>query len=669
MRRGGLCALLLLIACSERESPIPRDAQDPQTQPDGGAQRDASDAGDPSDAGVREDAAALLDATALDADRSETGAGPADVDGGADAGEPLDATAPPDAGPPPDSGPRSDGGALPAPRPTAPLSSATVTSQRPTLRWALGPGIDGAEITLCRDRALTIDCRNEIATGDRARPASALSPGWWFWQLRGVRSGSTGTITGPVWQLWVGVRDAPIDTSWGTSSDFNGDGYADVVVGAPVAAGGDGRLYVYHGGPSGSPAAASQILLGSGFGQLGYSTASAGDVDGDGYADLIVGSPLASPGGRRWAGTASVFLGGPSGLSATAARTLEGGEAGDQFGNSVSSAGDVDGDGYADVVVGAHAASPGGRVAAGIASIFHGSAAGTSAIPARTLAGSGMIDMFGFANDQFGFSVASAGDVNGDGYADLVIGAHSADPNGTASVFHGGPSGIPAIAARTLEGTMRLSFFGESVDCAGDVNGDGYADIVIGAHWTEVGGRAQAGTASVFHGGAGGVGASPNLVLAGAASRDFFGNAVAGAGDVNADGFGDVVVGASESSPAGRARAGQATVFFGSAGGLSTAGAQTYQGATAGDTLGSSVGGGGDVDGDGFADLIIGAASASPGGRTYAGAAMVFLGGSAGTQSAPARTYEGGAADDYFGAAVAWAPAGAGAPWWAPVAL
>jgi hypothetical protein len=130
--------------------------------------------------------------------------------------------------------------------------------------------------------------------------------------------------------------------------------------------------------------------------------ASAGDLDGDGYGDLVVGAYLASPGGRTNAGTANIFHGSASGLPATAATILEGPRALDRFGHAVTRAGDVDGDGYDDLLIGAFNASPGRRSNAGTASFFTGSASGLVSTAARVLEGDA-------AGDQLGYSVASAG--------------------------------------------------------------------------------------------------------------------------------------------------------------------------------------------------------------------------------------------------------------------
>jgi hypothetical protein len=292
-----------------------------------------------------------------------------------------------------------------------------------------------------------------------------------------------------------------------------------------------GTASVFHGSASGVSVMPARVLEGAAaFDRLGESVASAGDVNGDGYADIMVGAPSASPGGRMEAGTASVFHGSASGVSVMPARVLEGATAGDQFGVSVASAGDVNGDGYADLVVGAMFSSIGGT-GVGRASVFYGSGSGVSVMPARVLEVAAM----GY---RLALRVASAGDVNGDGYADLVLGARGAGAAGSmeaerARVFHGSASGVAAMPARVLEGATVGDGFGSSVASAGDVNGDGFADLVVGAPNASPGGRGAAGTASVFHGSSSGVSAMPARVLEGAAVGDGFGSSVASVGDVN----------------------------------------------------------------------------------------------------------------------------------------
>jgi hypothetical protein len=251
-----------------------------------------------------------------------------------------------------------------------------------------------------------------------------------------------------------------------------------------------------------------------------------------------------------------------AGTASTPDRLLQG-SGYDNVNTSLASAGDVNGDGYADLVVGAGYARPDGERAVGKASVYYGSAtwtqpaAGTAHTPDRLLVGA-------LVNDTFGTSVAGAGDVNGDGYADLVIGAESAR---TTSVFYGSATwtqpaaGTASTPDRLLVGAAAGYGFGWSVAGAGDVNGDGYADLVVGAFRAEPGGRDDAGTASVYYGSATwtrpaeGTTRPPDRVLEGAAAGNRFGVVVASAKDVDRDGYADHLVGAYLASLARRSAA------------------------------------------------------------------------------------------------------------------
>ncbi|MDB4927653.1 MAG: putative integrin-like protein [Myxococcaceae bacterium] len=544
-----------------------------------------------------------------------------------------------------------------APRPLAPMSLGDVSQRRPTLRWVLPSGYDGAAVELCRDRACTAVIETLTVAGSSARPSADLpANGVVFWRMRGRVGSATDTAYSPTWLFHVPAISAStaVDTSSRPHFDVNGDGYDDLVVGSFYASPGGrvraGTASVFHGSASGIGATAARVLEGGAAGDyFGISVASAGDVDGDGYGDLIVGAYYASPGGRTNAGAASVFLGSATGIGATAARVLEGGAARDYFGISVGGAGDVNGDGYADVVAGAYGAAPGGRVQAGTASVFLGSATGIGATAVRVLEG-------GAAGDYFGYSVADAGDVNGDGNSDLVVGAILASPGGsvnagTASVFLGSASGISATAARVLQGAA-YDQFGHALASAGDLNGDGYTDLVVGAI-VNLGGRPGAGTASVFLGSASGIGATAARVLAGDTVNERLGSSVAGAGDVNGDGYADLVVGASGDSPGGRVQAGTARVYLGSTSGIGATAASVLEGGAAGDRFGYSAASVGDLNRDGYADLVVGTYGASPGGRANAGTASVFLGRASGISPTASNVLEGGAADDYFSISVA----------------
>jgi hypothetical protein len=306
--------------------------------------------------------------------------------------------------------------------------------------------------------------------------------------------------------------------------DVNGDGFADLAVGASSA----NRVVLYLGGPAGpSPTPSARIAGPAGAVNFGHAIASAGDVDGDGYADFVVGAPSTD----RATGRVFVYHGGPSGSDVAAVRVLESPEGvGAEFGNRVGAAGDLNADGYADVAVGAPNAQPfGGR-----AHVYLGSASGLSPTPVASLAADG---------GAFGLAIDGASDVNGDGYADLVVGAPYAGGDvGRAHLYLGGAAGVGATPAAVLAAPDGAgSYFAASIAAAGDVDRDGYSDILVGA----AGSAGGVGRAYLYRGGAGGLrAAAPMRLNAPLEVGDRFGYDVAGAGDVNGDGHADVVVGA-----------------------------------------------------------------------------------------------------------------------------
>jgi Ca2+-binding RTX toxin-like protein len=485
-----------------------------------------------------------------------------------------------------------------------------------------------------------------------------------------------------------------------SAGDVNGDGYDDVIVGAPRAdpnGSNSGASYVVFGKGSGFAASVDLSTLDGTTGfrlnsaaasdQSGHSAASAGDVNGDGYDDLIVGARYADPNGSN-SGASYVVFGKASGFAAslelstldgTTGFRLNGVAAADQSGFSVSSAGDVNGDGYDDLIVGATLADPNGSNS-GASYVVFGKASGFAAsLNLSTLDGTNGFRLNGAAaSDQSGRSVSSAGDVNGDGYDDLIVGAWQADPNGNNSgasyVVFGKASGFAAsLNLSSLDGTtgFRLNGVavgdasGVSVASAGDVNGDGYDDLIVGAQFADPNG-ANSGASYVVFGKASGFAASVDLStldgttgfrLNGVAASDTSGRSVASAGDLNGDGYDDLIVGANGADPNGLSSAGASYLVFGKASGfaasfdLSTLDGTTgfvLNGAAASDYSGSSVASAGDVNGDGYDDLIVGARGAETNGYD-SGASYVVFGGAFGDSTVPVTTTGTAAAEMFIG--------------------
>ncbi len=363
------------------------------------------------------------------------------------------------------------------------------------------------------------------------------------------------------------------------AGDVDGDGYADVVVGAPLAFS-RGRAYLFVGSAGGlQDAPAWTFDSAQDDEELGWSVSGAGDVDGDGFDDVLVGAPRYG-GGEQDEGRVLLFRGSADGLGADPDWSFEPDRAASRVGETVSSAGDVDGDGYDDVIVGATGL---GRVY-----VFLGSAGGLGAVPDWTVDADE-------AGAFVGSSVAGAGDVDGDGYDDVIL---SSEEDGRASLYRGSPDGLEDMSAWTTESPQAFQEFHQPVAGVGDVNDDGFDDVLVGEawlHWVE----GESGHfAHAFYGSANGLSADPDWTIEG--EYNGFGQHLSGAGDVNADGFDDVIVGA----PMGF---GAVVVYYGSAVGLAREASWTVEGVLDAQGLGTSVGGAGDVDADGFDDVIVGA--------------------------------------------------------------
>ena len=304
--------------------------------------------------------------------------------------------------------------------------------------------------------------------------------------------------------------------------DADGDGRGDLAVGAYFDDDGGinaGRVKVY----SGASGNLLYVLDGDAAGDyFGRALAGAGDVNGDGRGDLIVGAPYADAGGSQ-RGYARVF----SGADGSVLHSFVGLANGDQLGKSVAGAGDTSGDGFDDLIVGTSEDTLNG-FASGGAFVFSGAN------------GSVLHHFIGDDQlDRFGHAVAGAGDVTADGFDDVIVGAPSDDDNGPASGSARVFCGLTGVELFTFYGDAEFDSFGTAVDGAGDANGDGTADLLVGAP-NHDGPGPNAGQVRVFSGADGSV----LWTVAGDSVTDTFGGAVAGVGDMNGDGADDVVAGA-----------------------------------------------------------------------------------------------------------------------------
>lgn len=375
--------------------------------------------------------------------------------------------------------------------------------------------------------------------------------------------------------------------------------------------------------------------------QFGWWVAGVGDVDGDGFTDLGVGARFFTPGTDTNAGAVYLFGGGlPQGTSPMF--RLDGLSRDEHFGECLAGGRDINGDGFSDLVVGAPLRNSGALRAAGAVDLIRGGP-GLGSSRWATLRGEA-------ADDWFGQSVA-VGDLDGDAIADVIVGAPFNDRHGSAAgavfIYRGGLQ-APTTPWKILVGEAANDQFGWSVAYVGDMNGDGFGDLVVGARLHNVLPKLAAGRVYLYQGGA------PMDTLAdgnwsGEAANDWFGSSVWGPGDVDGGGRPDILVGAPFNDRGGSA-SGAAYVFRGELA-PGSAPAVIYVGESANAQLGNSVGGAGDVNGDGRPDMLVGARFQASGALSAAGRAYVFAGGST-LSSVPLASADGEAADDWFGQSV-----------------
>lgn len=427
------------------------------------------------------------------------------------------------------------------------------------------------------------------------------------------------------------------------------------------------------------------------------------DFNGDGCADLAVGAPGESVGDIGDAGAVTVIFGSRQGLVAAGNQswTQDGGfnadgdalgdingvvEAGDQFGAALA-VGDFNRDGYSDMAIGVPGDEIGNQDAAGSVAVLYGSTTGLVAAGNQNWTQDGGVDDAGEslgdlngaaeASDRFGRTLA-AGDFDRDGFADLAIGVPgedlgAVDNGGSVVVLYGSVSGLTAngnqgwgqdggfdAAGEPLGDLADAAGTGDRFGAAlaaGDLNRDGYSDLVVGVPGEGIG-TAEAGAIAVVYGAEAGLAASNNQSwsqaggfdgsgeflgdLSGAAeANDHFGATLA-VGDFNRDGYADVAAGIPDEALGEVEEAGSAAIIYGAKAGLSAAGNQTWSQdggldeageslgdlnglAEAGDNVGSSLAVG-DFDRDGYADLAVGVPGEDIGAVERAGFVTVIYG-------------------------------------------
>lgn len=437
----------------------------------------------------------------------------------------------------------------------------------------------------------------------------------------------SGRVDGYAHIFLTGNSGQPVGTDVAIVPDMNGDGYDELAVGGSAP----NRVYVALGGPDGwglnvrlGTTPSVIVYTGDNAGDLaGYGVAGVGDVNGDGFGDLLVGAPFNDIAGAN-AGAIYVVLGSAT-LTSTnlgAFPIMIGEVAGDEAGRNVAPAGDVNGDGFQDMLVGVPNQDATGANAGAIYLVL-----GSGTISNASL-GSKIKYTGEAAGDLAGTSADALGDMNGDGYMDFVVGASSNDDGvsqgGTAYVVLGAAAPASGSLGAHVQYASAVSFnaAGQEVSGAGDFNGDGYADVMISAPGASPGVYLVLGSATpvssslagaIFYAGAHGANIVTPLKY------------MAQAGDINSDGFGDVLIGAPNDSING-ANSGAVYVAYGTANPVNTtvSSLPVLGGAAAADSFGAAVRGNGDTNGDGLADIILGTTGNDEAGNNAGGAYVIF---------------------------------------------
>lgn len=384
----------------------------------------------------------------------------------------------------------------------------------------------------------------------------------------------------PNWTAEINIVEAQFGWSVASAGDVNGDGFDDVIIGAAYYGNGqvnEGAVYAYYGSGEGLSTEYNwRKEINQDNAKFGWSVSSAGDVNGDGFSDILVGAPYYANGNSQ-EGAAFVYLGSEQGLLEDHAWSIEGNVDNALLGKSVASAGDINGDGFGDIIIGKNindsyiyfgsnlglSSTPviipkqgyvdnvGDINGDGFSDVIVGG--GDSAkvyLGSSTGELTASWEMEGPDQGGFGDSAGAAGDVNADGYGDVIIGERgwrgiSGFITGRAYIFLGSESGLSNTPAWTTQGVYPSANgnYGVSVGSAGDINSDGFDDVIVGSSLFD-NPQIDEGGVYVFLGGPTGVSATADWISESNQAYSQYGYSVSSAGDVNGDGASDILIGA-----------------------------------------------------------------------------------------------------------------------------
>ncbi|MET7257509.1 FG-GAP-like repeat-containing protein [Dyadobacter fermentans] len=442
--------------------------------------------------------------------------------------------------------------------------------------------------------------------------------------------------------LEINQSNAWLGFSVSTAGDVNGDGYSDVLVGAPKYDNGqadEGAAFLYPGTAGGISLAATVLECNQANAQMGYSVSNAGDIDKDGFSDIMVGVPYYDASVSN-EGVVMIYKGSVNGLVTNTPSVFKLDQAEANLGIAVAMAGDVNGDGYSDMLAGAHQFDH-GQSNEGVGVLILGAPNGLGSVTFLEC---------NQANAMMGFAVAGAGDVDGDGFSDVMAGArlysNGQALEGAAFVFKGSANGLIIANPTVIESNQVDARLGHALSSAGDVNGDGFSDIALGAYQFD-NGSTNEGAVMIYYGSAIGINSVPSLTLESDQAEAQFGISVACAGDVNADGYPDLIVG-SRYYDKGQANEGAAFIYQGSQAGLNPMPVSVLESNQTDAWLGSAVAPAGDVNGDGYADVAIGATGFSNG-ETFEGGVFIYHGSTSGLTNNPTKILESNVINGYMG--------------------